>query len=159
MKTGTRTGMHFGLTSGVITTLGLMVGLHAGTHSTAAVIGGIITIAIADSLADALGIHIAKESEPSTTTREVWLATFATLITKLLVTASFLIPVLVLPLNYAIIAGVVWGLGLLVVLSFKLALDQNTSPWAVVAEHTVIAIFVIVSVHVIGEKLGAYFSP
>lgn len=91
---GVRTGLSFGVTSGVITTLGLMVGLHAGTGSRMVVVGGILTIAIADSLSDALGIHIAKESDPDTSVGQVWIATLTTLITKLLMALSFTVPVL-----------------------------------------------------------------
>ncbi len=158
MRESTRTGLHFGLTSGVITTLGLMVGLHAGTHSISAVVGGIVTIAIADSLSDALGIHIAKESESTATASEVWLATFATLLTKMLVTATFLVPVVLFSLNTAIIVGIFWGLGILVVLSVKLARIQGVKPWSVVMEHVAIAGFVIIVTHYVGDMVGRLFS-
>ena len=92
MKKAINTGLNFGLTSGVITTLGLIVGLHAGTHSTLAVIGGIITIAIADSMSDALGIHISQEGESDSNHRDVWTATFMTLLSKMGMAATFLVP-------------------------------------------------------------------
>jgi len=98
-----REGVNFGLTSGVITTLGLMVGLHSGTHSTAVIIGAIITIAVADAFSDALGIHVHEESENVHTADQIWAATLATLLSKLLMAGSFLVPVLTLQLTQGII--------------------------------------------------------
>ena len=94
-----RVGISFGVTSGIITTLGLLVGLSAGTSSRPAVLGGIFTIAVADSLSDALGIHISEESEGIHAQREVWTATVATFVTKLLTALTFAIPVGLLDLD------------------------------------------------------------
>jgi hypothetical protein len=118
MKTSWKTGLSFGLTSGVITTLGLMVGLHSGTHSRAIVIGGILTIAIADAMSDALGIHVSEESKNSGPTRQIWEATIATFLAKFVIAMTFVVPVVVRPLDQAIAVSVIWGLFLLAVLSF-----------------------------------------
>ncbi len=76
-----------------------MVGLYAGTESVVAVVGGVMVIAVADAMSDALGIHVAQEADPSSTATHIWAATFATLITKFLVAASFILPLLWLPLR------------------------------------------------------------
>ncbi|MGR3176480.1 MAG: hypothetical protein ACUZ8E_00300 [Candidatus Anammoxibacter sp.] len=157
MKEAVEIGINFGLTSGVITTLGLMVGLHAGTKSTLAVIGGIITIAIADSLSDALGIHVAKEAEGKTTKKDVWVATISTLITKMVMALSFIVPVLLFDLTKAIIIGVIWGLVVLAILSYKLAKSQNNKPARVIAEHVGIAVFVVIATHYVGEIVSTLF--
>lgn len=157
MRESVKSGLNFGLTSGVITTLGLMVGLHAGTKSTLAVVGGIITIAIADSLSDALGIHISKEAEGSLSTREIWVATLVTFFTKMLMALTFVIPVLIFDLQPAIIIGVVWGLLVLVVLSFILAKQQNEKPALVIGEHLAIAVFVLISTHYVGDLIAEVF--
>ena len=109
MKTSWKTGISFGLTSGVITTLGLMVGLHSGTHSRAIVIGGILTIAIADAMSDALGIHESEESKNSVPVSQVWEATLATFAAKFVVSATFVVPVVISPLDQAIVISIVWG--------------------------------------------------
>ena len=158
MKEAVETGINFGLTSGVITTLGLMVGLHSGTKSTLAVIGGIIIIAIADSLSDALGIHIAKEAEGKTTKKDVWVATISTLITKMVMALSFIVPVLLFDLTKAIIIGVIWGLVVLAILSYKLAKSQNNKPARVIAEHVGIAVFVVIATHYVGEIVSMLFA-
>ncbi len=158
MNESLQTGIHFGLTSGIITTLGLMVGLHAGTHSLLAVVGGILTIAVADACSDALGIHISEEAENVHTVAEVWIATGATFLTKLLMALTFLVPVLLFPLSTAIRVGVVWGLGVLAILSYQLARAQRTRPWKVIGEHLVIAIAVITLTHVLGDWVATSFK-
>ena len=151
MKTAWKTGISFGLTSGVITTLGLMVGLHSGTHSRAIVIGGILTIAIADAMSDALGIHISEESRNSVPTKQIWEATLATFAAKFLVSLTFVVPVILGPLEQAIIISVAWGLFLLTVLSLFVARAQGIAPWKVIGEHLFIALCVVAMTHVTGE--------
>jgi VIT1/CCC1 family predicted Fe2+/Mn2+ transporter len=151
MKTSWKTGISFGLTSGVITTLGLMVGLHSGTHSRAIVISGILTIAIADAMSDALGIHVSEESKNSSPTRDIWEATLATFIAKFVIALTFVIPVAVGPLDQAIVISVVWGLLLLIVLSFFVARAQAIAPWKVIGEHLLIALCVVAMTHVVGD--------
>ena len=150
MKPSFRTGLSFGLTSGVITTLGLMVGLHSGTHSRTVVIGGIVTIAVADALSDALGIHIAEESKNNGNVSDIWEATIATFVAKFLIALTFVVPVLLLPLEQAMMVSVAWGLTLLAGLSYFLARVQQITAWKVIAEHVVIGVSVIAITHYVG---------
>jgi len=151
MNHSTKKGFSFGLTSGVITTLGLIVGLHSSTGSTLAVIGGIITIAIADAMSDALGIHISEESEGQHTEKEIWEATIITFLTKFFFASLFIIPFLFFSLGGAIIAGIVWGLFLITVMSFSLAKKQGESYLKVISEHLAITILVIIITHYVGD--------
>jgi len=145
------TGVSFGLTSGVITTLGLMVGLHSGTHSRAVVIGGILTIAVADAMSDALGIHVSEESKNSGPTLQIWEATLATFLAKFVIALTFVVPVLLRPLDQAVVISVIWGLLLLAGLSFFVARAQAISPWKVIGEHLLIAMFVVAITHAVGD--------
>jgi VIT1/CCC1 family predicted Fe2+/Mn2+ transporter len=158
MKSSFKTGLSFGLTSGVITTLGLMVGLHSGTHSRTVVIGGIVTIAVADALSDALGIHIAEESKNNGNVSEIWESTIATFVAKFLIALTFVVPVLLLQLEEAIMVSVVWGLSLLAVLSFLLARAQQIPAWKVIAEHVVIGVSVIAITHYVGDWIHSTLS-
>ena len=151
MKTSIKTGLSFGLTSGVITTLGLMVGLHSGTHSRTVVIGGIVTIAIADAMSDALGIHVSEESKNSGPTRQIWEATVATFVAKFVIAMTFVAPVVIRPLDQAIVISVIWGLLLLAVLSFFVARAQAIPPWKVIGEHLLIALCVVAITHAVGN--------
>ena len=154
MKDSLRIGLSFGLTSAVITTLGLMVGLHSGTHSKIVVLGGILTIAIADAFSDALGIHVSEESENAHTAKQIWGATVATFLAKLLFALTFAVPVLFLSLRVAIVVSLVWGLTTLTVLSYAIARSQGKRPWKIVGEHLMIAVVVISITHYVGDLIG-----
>lgn len=158
MRTSWKTGLSFGLTSGVITTLGLMVGLHSGTHSRTIVIGGILTIAIADAMSDALGIHVAEESKNSGPTGQIWEATMATFVAKFVIALTFLIPVMVRPLDQAIAISVLWGLLMLALLSFFIARAQAVPPWKVIGEHLLIALCVVAITHYVGDWVRDCFT-
>ncbi len=153
-----KTGFCFGLTSGIITTLGLMVGLNSGTGSKLAVIGGILTIAVADAFSDALGIHISEEAENVHSTREVWEATVFTFASKFLVASTFIVPVLLFDLTFAVVLSLVWGFFVLGVLSIFLARDQEKDAWKVVAEHLLILAVVVIATDLVGGWIGATFG-
>jgi VIT1/CCC1 family predicted Fe2+/Mn2+ transporter len=155
---GARTGLFFGATSGVITTIGLITGLNAGTGSLAAVLGGILVIAVADAMSDALGIHLAEEADPATTTQHVWSATLSTFLTKFIFSLSFAVPLLLLPLQQAVVVSVIWGMIVIAVLSYFLGRSQDESPLAIIAEHLGIAIAVVVLSHLIGAWVGRTFA-
>ncbi len=158
MRTSWKTGLSFGLTSGVITTLGLMVGLNSGTHSRPIVIGGILTIAIADAMSDALGIHVSEESKNSGPVLQIWEATMATFLAKFVIALTFVVPVLVTPLDLAILISIMWGLLLLAGLSFVIARAQGIAPWKVIGEHLVIALCVVALTHAVGHWVQRYVA-
>jgi VIT1/CCC1 family predicted Fe2+/Mn2+ transporter len=155
---GVRTGLYFGATSGVITTIGLITGLNAGTRSVAAVLGGIFVIAIADAMSDALGIHLAEEADPDTTHRHVWAATISTFLNKFVFALSFAVPVLFLPLDLAVAASLLWGMFVIIVLSFFLARSQQASPLLIIGEHLGIAVVVVILSHLIGVWVSRTFG-
>lgn len=155
---GARTGLFFGATSGVITTIGLITGLNAGTHSVTAVLGGIFVIAVADAMSDALGIHLAEEADPNATAKHIWSATISTFLNKFFFALSFSVPLLLLPLDEAVMASIIWGMFVITVLSYFLARAQDASPIAIIAEHLGIAILVVVLSHFIGVWVSNTFS-
>lgn len=155
---GIMTGVFFGTGSGVITTLGLIVGLFAGTESLAAVMGGILVIAVSDSMSDAFGIHLSEEARPDSTSRGVWLATMTTFLTKFLMASTFVLPLLLLPLQQAVIACLIWGAVVLTVLSVFIAKQQD-EPWLpVVAEHLGIASLVMVLSWLVGMGVNNWLG-
>ena len=155
---GARTGLFFGATSGVITTIGLITGLNAGTHSMAAVLGGIFVIAVADAMSDALGIHLAEEADPNATTAHIWSATISTFLNKFFFALSFAVPMLLLPLDQAVMASLLWGMSVIIVLSYFLARAQKASPIMIIGEHLGIAVLVVVLSHLIGVWVSKTFT-
>ena len=156
MKRSIRKGLGFGLNSGVITTLGMMVGLSASTHSRLAVIGGIIAIAISDAFSDAVGIHISEEAEHRHSERDIWEATVSTLVSKFLIASTFVIPVLAFELPGAIVVSVVWGLSLVAIFSYYLAIRQGVRPSRVLFEHVTIVVLVIIITHFVGRCVAKF---
>jgi len=152
----TKVGFSFGLTSGIITTLGLMVGLNAGTHSKAIVLGGILTIAIADALSDALGIHISEETEKKHNNKEIWKATLSTFSSKFIFALTFIIPILLFSLQTAIIVSVIWGFLLLSLFSYYIAKDRKVPPYKIILEHLLIAAFVVIITHLVGDFIRTF---
>jgi vacuolar iron transporter family protein len=151
MNHSVKKGLSFGLTSGVITTLGLLVGLSSGTGSKIVIIGGIMVIAIADAMSDALGIHISEEAENDHTHREVWQSTIATFVSKFIIALTFLMPIILLELNLAVIINIVWGLLLIAIISYYLAKQQKVEPWPIILEHVLITVAVVVITYYIGS--------
>lgn len=135
-----------------------MTGLNAGTHSLAAVLGGILVIAVADAMSDALGIHLAEEADPSSTTQHIWAATVSTFLSKFVFALSFAIPLLLLPLDLAVMASIAWGMFVIIVLSYFIARVQQASATAVIAEHVGIALLVVVLSHFIGVWVHKAFG-
>lgn len=158
MNHSIKIGFSFGITSGVITTLGLMVGLEAGTSSRLAVIGGVLTIAIADAFSDALGIHVSEESENKHTTKEIWMSTISTFLTKAFFASLFIIPILIFELPTAIIVSIIFGLTMISIFSYLLAKQQSVKPWHIVGEHLLIAVVVIFITHYLGEWIAVTFN-
>ena len=157
MQHSIKIGFNFGMTSGIITTLGLMVGLNSGTHSKLTVLGGILTIAIADAFSDALGIHISEESENKHTSKEVWLSTASTFLSKAIFSSTFIIPILLFKLPTAMIVSIIWGLSVLGILSFQMAREQKVQPWKMVLEHVFIAVLVVVIANGVGNWVSIKF--
>ena len=158
MNKAIKVGVGFGLTSATITTLGLIIGLDAGTGSKLAVAAGILTIAVADSFSDALGVHIAKESEGNFTAKEVWQATIFTFVCKFFFALTFLVPVLLLSGTWSILAAVIWGIIVLIILNYNVAKASKQKPLAVIAEHLLIALMVIVLSRGAGLLIGRLLS-
>ena len=155
---GVRTGLFFGATSGVITTIGLITGLNAGTGSVVAVLGGIFVIAVADAMSDALGIHLAEEADPNATSAHIWSATISTFLNKFFFALSFAVPLLLLPLDQAVMASLLWGMVVIIVLSYFLARAQKASPVMIIGEHLGIAVLVVVLSHLIGAWVSKTFA-
>jgi len=137
------TGLSFGSTAAIISTLGIIVGLDTATSSRIVVVTGIVMMAVGDGMADAMGIHIAEESEAKHTQKEIWLSTLFSFLSVFIFSLSFLIPVLLLSPTGAVWVSVLWGLGLLSLLSFYLAKKQNKKPSKIILEHNLVAILVV----------------
>jgi len=154
MDLSVKRGFSFALVSGIITVLGIMVGLNSTTHSELIVIGGIVVLAISDSLSDSFGIHVSEESRKGRSQKSVWKATFAAFLTKFIVVLTFIIPILLFSLNTAIIVGIIWGVLLITIFSYRIAIKRKEKSWKVVGEHLLITVFIMIVTHYVGKLIG-----
>ncbi len=152
------TGLSFGLTSAVISSLGIIVGLDTATSSKLAVVSALVLMAVADGLSDAMGIHLAEEAKDRDTPKEVWLSTVFTFLGVCGFTLTFIFPVIMFSSPLNIIVSVVWGLGLLSLLSYCIARQRNEGPLKVILEHNFIAIGVVVISYYLGLLLKTFLG-
>jgi len=90
-----QTKFSFGMTSATVTDLALIVGLNQTPNAKMSIIAAILIIALADNISDSLGIHIFQESECKEQ-KEVWISTSTNFITRILVSLTFMLLVILL---------------------------------------------------------------
>jgi len=147
-----QTKFSFGATSGIITNLGIIVGFDKVAHPRLSIVGAILIIAIADNISDSLGIHIYQESE-CLSSKEVWFSTATNFLSRLLVSLSFIVLVLAMPLAFAVTCSVIWGLFLLSILSYTIARTRGVNPRLAIFEHLCIASVVILASNFLSTRL------
>jgi len=150
-----QTKFSFGATAAIITNLGLIKALQTGPGTKLAIVGSIVVVALADNIADSTAIHIFRESE-CMTTREVWASTISNFLTRVLVSLTFCLIIIFLPLKAAVNFSMVWGLFLLSAMSFTIARNRKVNPYLAVFEHLVIALGVIILSGYLGRFIHAH---
>jgi VIT1/CCC1 family predicted Fe2+/Mn2+ transporter len=140
----------FGGTAGVVACAALIVGLGAAGVPKSVIVSSLLIVAFADNLTDSLSIHIYQESE-RLPPRQAFLATSTNFVSRLLVSLSFVLLVLALPIRGVVAAALAWGLFLLGLLSWIIARQRGVRPIPEVGKHLFVALVVIVVAEFIGE--------
>ena len=139
----------FGATSAILTSMALIVGLGSINSSKASVIGALIVIAIADNFSDTLGLHIYQESEAiSNDIKYTDLANFGT---RLIITLSFVLLLILFPTTSAKIISIFWGTIILSTLTYFISKNKGTNPASEIIKHLFIVFIVIVVSQIIGN--------
>lgn len=134
--------LSFGAPAAIVTSMGLIVGLDAATATKAMVVGSLLIAGIADNLTDTLSVHIYQESERFAA-RQAFRTTIANFTARLIVSASFILLILLLPTLIAMVICVIWGFLLLSGLSYLLAKTRGANPLSEICKHTGVALVVI----------------
>jgi VIT1/CCC1 family predicted Fe2+/Mn2+ transporter len=137
------TKFSFGATSAIITCLAFINGLSKSGNPQLSIVGSLLVIAIADNISDTLGIHIYQESDLKNS-EVVRANTFFNFLTRFLVILVFILLVLFLPIEYAIIFSIVWGISLLAFLSYFIAKEQKVNPYMAIFKHVTVVVLVII---------------
>jgi VIT1/CCC1 family predicted Fe2+/Mn2+ transporter len=146
----------FGSSAAIITDVSLIVGLGSARAGKGPLLAGLLTIAVADNVSDSLGIHLYKESE-GYSERLSLLSTTLNFLSRLLISCTFIAIVLVLPMAHAIIVGLVWGLLLIVFISYLISRGNKDNPVREMVVHVFTAVIVIVLSRYLGHVIAVYF--
>ncbi len=134
------TRFSFGTTSAVVTSLAFVIGLSGASKP--AIILSLLVFALADNISDSLGIHVFQESDLKNP-RVVRVSTFSNFFARLSLVLIFVLIVAFLPINYAVIASLVYGMSVLSVLSYYIARERKSSIYTSILWHVATAILVI----------------
>jgi VIT1/CCC1 family predicted Fe2+/Mn2+ transporter len=152
-----QTRFSFGATSAIITNLGIITGLDTLTNPKLSIIGALLVIALADNLSDSFGIHIYQESE-HISKKEVWISTLTNFLTRLLVSSTFIILIIALPVKVAVVCSIIWGLLILTVMTYTIAKQQKINPYSATFVHITIAVVVVVASNFFGAFIITRFQ-
>lgn len=145
----------FGGTAAIVTSVALIFGLDAATATKSIIVSGLLIAALADNLTDALSMHVYQEAERRLESREAFIATWSNFVTRLLLALTFVLLVVLLPIASAVIASAVWGLFLLVALTWALARERRASFALELGKHCAAALAVVLASRGIGVLLTA----
>jgi hypothetical protein len=145
----------FGGSSAIVTGVGLIVGLGAAHVNHEAIVAALLIFGFADNLTDSLSIHIYQEAE-RLEERAALRATVGNYLTRVLITLGFVALVLLLPAAYAMWASAGCGAGLLIALTWLVAVRRGASPLAEIWRHVGVAALVIAASSAIGALVTAY---
>lgn len=146
----------FGGTAAIVTNMALIIGLNAATATRSAIVSGLLIVALADNLSDSLSIHIYQEAE-HLEAREAFRSTLTNFVTRLLVSLTFVLLILTLPVATAALVSVIWGVLLLVALSIVIARQRLVSAVSEIGKHLVAAGTVLFLSRTIGVWIPAHF--
>ncbi|MCX6773978.1 MAG: hypothetical protein NTY68_03200 [Candidatus Micrarchaeota archaeon] len=132
----------FGATSAVITGLAIIVGLSGMSDSNITIITALLILALADNISDSFGMHMYQRSEHIKGARKSAAMNF---ITRIAIVLSFVAFILLLPINYAVAASIIFGLLIITVLSYLIAKDLKIDPYFAIAKYLALAVFVMLA--------------
>jgi vacuolar iron transporter family protein len=147
----------FGATSAIATSLAFIVSLSGSLEPRTPIIGALLVLAVADNITDSLGIHVFQESDQKSQ-KVVNASTLSNFATRLVLVLSFIAIVYVLPIGVAVAASIIWGVSVLVGLSYLIAKEQKANPTHAILQHVAIAALVVVSSLVMREWIATIFT-
>ena len=136
------TKFSFGSTSAIITNLALIIGFDTVSNTKLPIIGSLLIIAIADNISDSLVIHMYQESA-GLSRKKVWLLTLTNFFSRLITSLGFVLIIFAFPLNLAVILSLIYGLLVLSIVSYLIAVSRKINPWTSIIEHLLVATSVV----------------
>lgn len=147
----------YGGTAAIVTSTALISGLSAAGAARPVIVSALLIAAIADNLTDALSIHVFMESEQFET-KEVVAGTITNFLARLLVCATFIPLVVLISTPHIQKAAIVWGMSLLVGLTYLVARERKARIWMEILKHVVVAGIVLTVSTTAGHWIGKLLS-
>ena len=147
--------MSFGTSSAIVTSVGLIVGFGAANIAKPTIVAGLLIVGLADNVTDSLSIHIYQELE-RLNEGTAFRATLGNFATRLFVSLSFVLLVLIFSGVNSILASLAWGVLLLVGLTWCVARSRNASALTEIAKHLAIAGIVVAVSRVTETFINTY---
>lgn len=151
------TRFSFGATSAIITNLGIITGLDTLAHPKMSIIAALLVIALADNMSDSLGIHIYQESA-HIDKKEVWFSTLTNFLARVIVSLTFIVLIIALPIKIAAACSIAWGLFLLAIMTYVIARRREINPFSAILAHLAVAVLVVVASNFAGKFIIARFQ-
>jgi vacuolar iron transporter family protein len=132
----------FGVISAIMTGLAIIIGLSNSVNAKINIITALLILAIADNLSDSFGINVHEESNyiPSGNTRKIVVNNF---IVRLLTCLVLVIIVLVFPMNLVILISIIFGIVMLILLSYFIAKNKKINPFKTISRYLILAIIIM----------------
>ena len=147
----------FGATSAVLTGLAVIVGLSGTVNPVLSIITALTIIAIADNVSDSFGIHVHQEAQKESV-NEVRRTTFSNFATRVLVVAIFILFVIFLPMKFAVVSSIFFGLAVISFISYFIAKEQEAIPQKIVLQHLLPEILVIGASFLLRELISGLIT-
>ena len=146
----------FGSSAAIISNASLIPELGSARAGKGPILGGLLTLALADNISDSLGIRFYKESE-GCGEGQSRLATILNFLSRLLISFSFIVIVLIFPTSQAMIVGIVWAFLLLALISYLITRRNGQNSVLEIIKHVLIAVVVIALSRWVGRLIAGHF--
>jgi vacuolar iron transporter family protein len=141
----------FGATSAVMTGLAVIIGL--SNVPKISIIAALFVIAIADNISDSFGIHIQQESQ-LLSAKEVSRITNSNFLTRFMVVLVYILFIYFLPIMLALILSIIFGILIIIILSYFISIDQKGNPYKAIFQHLGIALVVMTVSYFLRELIA-----
>jgi len=145
----------FGAASAIVTSMGMIIGFGAASISKPTIIAGLLIVGLADNVTDSLSIHIYQESE-RLEQQAAFRATIGNFVTRLIISLSFVTLVFWFSTTNMLLACLIWGVLLLVALTWFVAKNRNANVLTEVLKHLAVAAAVIAASLATGTFISTY---
>ena len=145
-------GAVFGFMEGVVMLMGVLIGLATTGDKRIAVLG-VLAAGVADAFANSAGFHVSQESEGIYTQKSIRMSTIWCFFATIAASVAVTIPLIMLPLNYAIASSFVIAITTLICIALYVSKYHHVKGIKLVIEYVLIGVVAAIATHYIGKLI------